>query len=460
MPSNIYNMDEKGFLIGICNSMKRIVSLQALLSKKLLGACQDGSREFLSLIATICADGTALPPALIYQGGSGDLQNSWLEDFDHSQEEAYFAASPKGWTNEKLGVSWLTGLFEKHTKRKAGFRKRLLIVDGHNSHVNMRFIEACDERSIILAILPPHATHRLQPLDLKIFSPLSMAYSLEIDRIIQSSQGFTRLTKRSFWSLFRTAWKKAVSEHNVCSAFASAAIHPLDPSLVLSQVRLKTPSPELSDEKAPTKTPAGVRSIRRHVKALGPLNNREAQLANGWEKTTIKNEILHHENQGLREALRTEQKRRKRGKKMGLLAGDEPGQAMFFSPGRIATVREQAAALEAQKEQERLDKAREKQAKATERERKAQEVQERRERRQIEAAERKALREREKEDRHLQSEASKQLRCEAGALKEPWTRSTTIGKRRLAEDREIETTGMQGATGRYGRLIKRPRRLE
>ena len=47
-----------------------------------------------------------------------------------------------------------------------------MIVDDHSSHVNKQFIDICDENHIILAILPPHSTHRLQPLDLKIFSPL------------------------------------------------------------------------------------------------------------------------------------------------------------------------------------------------------------------------------------------------------------------------------------------------
>ena len=34
---------------------------------------QDGSREFISLLACVCADGTATPLALIYQGASNDL---------------------------------------------------------------------------------------------------------------------------------------------------------------------------------------------------------------------------------------------------------------------------------------------------------------------------------------------------------------------------------------------------
>jgi len=43
---------------------------------------QDGSQEFLSLFASIYVDGDGPPPALIYQGESRDMQDTWLDDFD------------------------------------------------------------------------------------------------------------------------------------------------------------------------------------------------------------------------------------------------------------------------------------------------------------------------------------------------------------------------------------------
>ena len=36
----------------------------------------------------------------------------------------------------------------------------------------MQFIDYCDEHNILLAILPPHSTHRLQFLDVSVFSLL------------------------------------------------------------------------------------------------------------------------------------------------------------------------------------------------------------------------------------------------------------------------------------------------
>jgi hypothetical protein len=64
--------------------------------------------------------------------------------------------------------------------------------------MNLRFINYADKNRILLAILPPHLTHRLQPLDVGLFSPLSTYYSQQIDNILIESQGLVRLIKRDF----------------------------------------------------------------------------------------------------------------------------------------------------------------------------------------------------------------------------------------------------------------------
>ena len=79
---NIYNWDEKGFLIGLALKLYRIIGRQAHEEEKLQRAIQDGSREFITLLACIYADMTALPAALIYQGKSQDLIDTWLDDLE------------------------------------------------------------------------------------------------------------------------------------------------------------------------------------------------------------------------------------------------------------------------------------------------------------------------------------------------------------------------------------------
>ena len=133
-------MDEKGFLIGILSKTKRIFSRMAYEQGKLKQILQDGNREWITTIACICADGTSLSPGLIYQATSGKVQDTWLQDFDPQKQKSFFASSPSGWTNEDLGYQWLTTVFDRETKEKARRQWRLFILDGHGSHVNMKFL--------------------------------------------------------------------------------------------------------------------------------------------------------------------------------------------------------------------------------------------------------------------------------------------------------------------------------
>ncbi|KAK1916823.1 hypothetical protein P3342_004378 [Pyrenophora teres f. teres] len=120
------------------------------------GSCisQDGSREFLTVMACCCADGSSLPPALIYAAKKGAIQSSWVEDIKAGEHKVFVSLSPTGWSNDNVGLAWLEQVFDRYTKQRSG-RWRLLILDGHGSHVTMDFIDYCDRHRILLIILPP-----------------------------------------------------------------------------------------------------------------------------------------------------------------------------------------------------------------------------------------------------------------------------------------------------------------
>jgi hypothetical protein len=63
-PRHIDNMDEKGFMLGVVGRSKGIFSKASYEDGK--STIQDGSREWITLLACICADGSHLDPALIY----------------------------------------------------------------------------------------------------------------------------------------------------------------------------------------------------------------------------------------------------------------------------------------------------------------------------------------------------------------------------------------------------------
>ena len=53
-------------MIGVVGKQKRIFSKRLFKKKQFQQLLQDGNREWISLLACVCADGTALPSALIY----------------------------------------------------------------------------------------------------------------------------------------------------------------------------------------------------------------------------------------------------------------------------------------------------------------------------------------------------------------------------------------------------------
>jgi hypothetical protein len=191
------------------------------------------------------------------------------------------------------------------------------------------------------------------------------------------------MTKRIFWPIFRAAWSKALTMENIKSAFESTGLQPIDPQKVLSQVGRRTPSPISSDSEPEETTPMSVRGVRRAVKAVGRehkvLDPKISKLIKATERLAIRNEILEHNNKNLSQALCTEKKRRKRGKPMGLVDKDNPGEAQFFSPSKVASARQRALEIDQEREQKQAEAAQRQLEKQIQREEKARELKERKE---------------------------------------------------------------------------------
>ena len=213
-------MDEKGFMIGRTNKQMLIIPVEHLQAGgDTLKALIDGSREWVTLVACICADGTAVAPALIFKGQSGSVNANWASEHV-TGDEFFMTTSEKGWTNDELGMAWLTQVFIPHIKAKApNARRTLLIVDGHSSHANFAFFKKCHEHGILVEILPPHSTHRLQPLDIGLFAPLSTNYTTKVTELCLNWEARIAMSKSLFFMTSPAAWKSTVTAHNIKGAF-------------------------------------------------------------------------------------------------------------------------------------------------------------------------------------------------------------------------------------------------
>ncbi|KAF2840864.1 DDE-domain-containing protein [Patellaria atrata CBS 101060] len=314
---NIYNMDEKGFQIGILGKERRYFSKAAWESGRLKHVIQDGSTAWITLVATICADGTYLPPALIYEAISRDIQDVWLQDYKPKEYNVSFASSPTGWTNNHLGMEWLINVFEPQTKAKARQARdwRLLLVDGYGSHLTLPFVDYCIKHRIILANFPPHSTHKLQPLDVSLFSPLSTYYRQELDKLKSHSEGRYTVIKKDFIRLFLPAFEKAFVPKNILSGFAKTGIQPFNPTAILKifeevDVPAGPVDQELSSDEPEIST-SDWRTIKRRLKEeFGPTPDLKTQKLSDTLLLAInENQLLKHRIKGLEETLDLEKQK-------------------------------------------------------------------------------------------------------------------------------------------------------
>jgi hypothetical protein len=66
----------------------------------------------------------------------------------------------------------------------------------------MEFLTWAIEHQIHIAVYPAHLTHRLQPLDIRLFHPLASYYSTNLSNFIASTQGYIPVGKQEFSALF------------------------------------------------------------------------------------------------------------------------------------------------------------------------------------------------------------------------------------------------------------------
>ena len=92
-----------------------------------------------------------------------------------------------GLTDSFLFIEWLTHFIVVTHASKTN--EQLIVLDGHHSHKTLEAINFCRDNGIHLIALPPHRTHKMQPLDHTFFKPLKVGYNTAVSNWMLSASG-------------------------------------------------------------------------------------------------------------------------------------------------------------------------------------------------------------------------------------------------------------------------------
>ena len=228
-PQQIFNMDETAFATkGVSRKVVALKGSRNVWTKTV------NTSFHVTFVACISATGFALPPLIIVPGKrlNRDVMNA------STVEGACITTAPKGWINADIFNKWLI-MFAK-TVPKTVARPLVLLLDGCSSHIPItESSEIAKEIGVIMVLLPPNATHLLQPLDVGVFKSFKTdlrAYTQEL----LVKEGLTVLTKKNVVQIGDKAWKSAIMSkpENIISSFRSCGIYPLSLPIMYSRLSL------------------------------------------------------------------------------------------------------------------------------------------------------------------------------------------------------------------------------
>jgi DDE superfamily endonuclease/Tc5 transposase DNA-binding domain/CENP-B N-terminal DNA-binding domain len=151
----IGNMDETPMTFDLPSN----TTVNELGSKTVSIRTTGHERTNFTVVLTCMADGTKLPPIVIFK-----LKNIPRGNFPSG---VIVRANPTGWMNENEMLYWIENVWAKRAERSFSPRS-LLVLDSFAAHVvdsvKRRFIE----KNTNIAVIPGGLTSRLQPLDVSI----------------------------------------------------------------------------------------------------------------------------------------------------------------------------------------------------------------------------------------------------------------------------------------------------
>jgi len=198
----------------------------------------NSSKSSTSLMYAAAADGTLLPPYVVYK--AVNMHDLWTMG---GPPKARYNRSPSGWFDMDSFTDWFMKIALPYFRKLQG--KKLLIGDNLSSHLSLAVIEECEKHDIAFVFLPANSTHLTQPLDVAFFRPMKISWRQILEKW-KKGEGRKKATvpKESFPTLLGKLQNAILinSAKNVMAGFEKTGIFPLNRKKILDRLP-KVPEP-------------------------------------------------------------------------------------------------------------------------------------------------------------------------------------------------------------------------
>lgn len=218
LPQNIYSVDETG-MTTVQGSGSKVLALKG---RKQVGCLTSAERgQLVTVVVCMNVTGSFIPPLFIFP-----RRRMKAELMDGSPPGSICVCHPSGWMQLEIFGQWFD-----HFISCSGSSKNnpvLLILDGHSTHVrNLDVINKARDNGVVIVCLPPHCSHKMQPLDVSFMKPLSTYYNSEVSKWLRNHPGRVVSTFH-IAQLLTPAFQKAATTLTAANGFRKTGLWPVN----------------------------------------------------------------------------------------------------------------------------------------------------------------------------------------------------------------------------------------
>ncbi|KAF4425158.1 hypothetical protein FACUT_10056 [Fusarium acutatum] len=222
----------------------------------------------------VTATGRLLKPGIIFKGK--ELQKQWFIEELKEVADWYYITSDNGWTDNHIAVKWLREVYLPQTQPEDKSDARLIILDGHRSHISDEWIATCFLNN---------------PLDNGVFNASKAAYRKELQKLTSLTDS-APVDKVNFIKAYAKAREVGMTKKNILSGWRVTGNWPISRRKALMHPEIQSDKKEMTPasdgpsdgQRDSDNTPKTSRHIRDLGKNKSPsMRRRYSVISRGFE---------------------------------------------------------------------------------------------------------------------------------------------------------------------------------